>query len=40
MKHRIIALILVMGLLAGMGLDGKMTLAAESTPDKRKKLQR
>lgn len=32
MKRRIIALILVMGLLAGMGLDGKMTLAAESTP--------
>ena len=32
MKRRIIALILVMGLLAGMGVDGKMTLAAESTP--------
>ena len=32
MKRRIIALILVMGLLAGMELDGKMTLAAESTP--------
>ena len=32
MKRRIIVLILVMGLLAGMGLDGKMTLAAESTP--------
>lgn len=31
MKRRIIALILVMGLLAGMGVDGKMTLAAEST---------
>ena len=32
MKRRIIALILVMGLLAGMGVDGKMVLAADSTP--------
>ena len=32
MKRRIIALILVMGLLAGMGVDGKMALAADSTP--------
>ena len=32
MKRRIIALILVMGLLAGMGVDGKKALAADSTP--------
>lgn len=31
MKRRIIALILVMGLLAGMGVDGKMTCGGEYT---------